>query len=69
MTGEYIGPVAAARVLGVHPNTVRNWAAIGVLPSSRLPGSGYLRFRRDDVEALARAWQAPLETTKPAAPG
>lgn len=41
-----------ARRLGVHENTVRNWAREGVLPDSRVPGSRFLRFRAADVDRL-----------------
>jgi len=42
-----------ARLLGVHENTVRNWEAKGLLQAAgRLPGSGYRRFDRDQVERM-----------------
>jgi excisionase family DNA binding protein len=41
-----------ARRLGVHENTVRNWEKRGLLRAIRLPGSGYRRFRFEDVERL-----------------
>jgi excisionase family DNA binding protein len=41
-----------ARRLGVHENTVRNWEKRGLLRAIRLPGSGYRRFRLEDVERL-----------------
>jgi DNA-binding transcriptional MerR regulator len=44
-----------ARRLGVHENTVRNWAARGVLLPIRLPVSGYRRFDAADVDRLAQA--------------
>jgi excisionase family DNA binding protein len=42
----------AARILGVHENTVRNWEARGLLRAVRLPGSGYRRFAVEEVERL-----------------
>jgi excisionase family DNA binding protein len=42
----------AAR-LGVHENTVRNWADRGLLRPLRLPGSGYRRFDVAEVDRLA----------------
>lgn len=44
-----MGITEAARVLGVHPNTLRKWADDGIVPHLRLP-SGYRRFRRADLE-------------------
>jgi excisionase family DNA binding protein len=38
----------AAKLLGVHPATVRGWADRGLLPSQRTPG-GHRRFRRADL--------------------
>jgi excisionase family DNA binding protein len=49
---SYLNVRETARILGVHENTVRNWAASGVLVSSRVPGSRYLRFERDAVMKL-----------------
>lgn len=56
-----------ARRLGVHENTVRNWAERGILRASRLPGSGYRRFAADDVDHLAREMRgasAPVEDAR-----
>jgi excisionase family DNA binding protein len=41
----------AARVLGVHENTVRRWEQRGLLVAVKLP-SGVRRFRPEDVEAM-----------------
>lgn len=41
----------AARVLGVHENTVRRWEERGLLHAVRLP-SGVRRLRADEVERL-----------------
>ena len=51
---EQLNVRETARRLGVHENTVRNWAERGILRASRLPGSGYRRFAVEDVERLAR---------------
>ena len=42
----------AARLYGVHENTVRNWEARGLLRAVHLPGSGFRRFAPQDVERL-----------------
>jgi excisionase family DNA binding protein len=50
---ELIGAREAARRLGVHENTVRNWHEAGILPAAEtLPGSGYRRWDARDVEDL-----------------
>lgn len=51
---EYVGVGEAARLLGVHENTVRNWVKTGVLASARLPGTRQHRFLRPDLERLLR---------------
>lgn len=49
-----LGARAVADLLGIHENTVRNLEARGELPAARLPGSGYRRFRRSDIERMRR---------------
>jgi excisionase family DNA binding protein len=44
----WVGLSEAAKILGAHPATVRNWADQGDLPSQRTPG-GHRRFRRVDL--------------------
>lgn len=48
-----------AAVLGVSPARVRELVAGGYLKSVRLGGSGYHRFRAEDVEALMRGEESP----------
>jgi excisionase family DNA binding protein len=50
-------PHEAADRLGVHVNTIRNWARDGLIKVDRLPGSGYMRIPLGEVvrvEALRR---------------
>lgn len=49
---QIVGVVDAAQRLAVHPNTIRNWAKTGLLPSHRKPGSGFLCFALSDIETL-----------------
>ncbi len=44
----------AARRLGVHENTIRNWVDRGILSATRLPGSGFRRLDVAEVDRLAR---------------
>ena len=39
-----------ARLLHVHPNTVRRWADQGLLQTYRITQRGDRRFRREDVD-------------------
>ncbi|MTD47622.1 helix-turn-helix domain-containing protein [Conexibacter sp. W3-3-2] len=41
-----------ARELGVHENTVRNLEQRGQLTAIRLPGSGFRRFKKEDVDRV-----------------
>lgn len=47
-----------AAVLAVRPDTVRRWAACGVLPSVRL-GGRLLRFRAEDVQQWIQSQASP----------
>lgn len=49
-----------AKRLGVHENTVRNWADRGVLRSMRLPHSGYRRFDAEQIERIAREMRSAI---------
>jgi excisionase family DNA binding protein len=63
-TVQHINVRETARRLGVHENTVRNWADRGMLRPIRLPGSGYRRFDVAEVDRLAREMRegaAPVE--------
>jgi hypothetical protein len=51
-TRELLNVRETARALGVHENTIRNWEARGLLHAVRLPGSGFRRFSRVDIEHL-----------------
>ncbi len=48
MTDEWLSLSDAAKLLGVHPSTVRLWSDQGVLPTHRTSG-GHRRYRRDEV--------------------
>jgi excisionase family DNA binding protein len=54
--GDTIGVREAARQLGVHENTIRNWQKRGLLKAAQLP-SGIRRFSREEVERMrAEMW-------------
>ena len=48
-SSEWVSLGEAARIVGVHPATIRNWAERGELPFRRTPG-GHRRFRRSDLK-------------------
>jgi hypothetical protein len=50
-SGDELTPAEVARELGVSASTVRRYEQRGIIaPSRRLPGSGYRRYTRADVE-------------------
>lgn len=49
---QFLNVRETARRLGVHENTVRNWAKSGLLRSVRVPGSRFHRFDAREVERL-----------------
>jgi len=48
----FLRPRQAARILGVEPRTVSNWARLGLLEGHRTAG-GHHRFRLSEVQRLA----------------
>jgi excisionase family DNA binding protein len=53
-TMEFLNVRETAKQLGVHENTVRNLEKRGQLKAVRLPGSGFRRFRKQDIERMRR---------------
>jgi excisionase family DNA binding protein len=68
-TGELITMAEAARLAGVHRNTVRSWCANGRLSSVRINRRGDRRVRRPDVERVAARRLAASFEPGPAGPG
>lgn len=52
MTDEWLSLSDAAKVLGVHPSTVRLWSDKGVLPTHKTQG-GHRRYRRSEITLWA----------------
>jgi len=50
----------AARILGVHENTLRNWEQQGFIRLIRLPGSRYRRVPVTEVERLVTRMRGDL---------
>lgn len=46
----------AARILGVHPNTLRNWDRKGYLKAQRFGMKGERRYLPADVKRLQDSW-------------
>lgn len=64
-TTEFMNVRETPERLGVHENTIRNWERDGQLRAAKLPGSGFRRFRVEDVERMR---QEMLEQFAPDTP-
>jgi len=58
---EYLHTAEAAEYLGVHHNTIRNWATRGELPMHRNPVNGYRLFKRTDLDKLLKTAAKPVK--------
>ncbi len=51
---DQLGPMLTAgevaRLLHIHPNTVRRWSDKGIIQAYRISKRGDRRFRRNDIE-------------------
>lgn len=54
MTDEPITVREAARRLGVHENTIRNWQKRGIIGRTIVLPSGIRRFSAEDIERMRR---------------
>lgn len=61
---EYMHTAEAAEYLGVHNNTIRNWAARGELRMHRNPANGYRLFKRSDLDAFLKKIARPIKVTR-----
>jgi excisionase family DNA binding protein len=63
-----VGGREAALRLGVHENTIRQWANKGLLQAIRLPGSGFRRFPLDEVERMRLEMMTQMAPAEPEEP-
>jgi excisionase family DNA binding protein len=56
MTDEWLSLSDAAKVLGVHPSTVRLWSDKGVLPTHKTQG-GHRRYKRNEISLWAESYK------------
>lgn len=62
---SFLSVSETARLLGVHDNTVRNWANAGTLVSARLPGAKQHRFAREEVMRMVAQRGNPASSIAP----
>lgn len=58
---EYLKIAAAARFLGVSPNTLRKWADEGRISAQVKSANGYRLFRLVDLEKFLRKTASPTK--------
>ena len=56
---EMLMVTEVARLLSVHPNSVRRWANQGLITVYRIGVRGDRRFRPDDVSNFLESWVPP----------
>ena len=56
MNDEWLSLSDAAKVLGVHPSTVRLWSDKGVLPTHRTQG-GHRRYKRSEISLWSQSYK------------
>ncbi len=54
MDSEMLTTAEAARLLHVHPNTIRQWSNKGLLHAYRLGTRGDRRFKREEIDRFIR---------------
>lgn len=71
-TQGYLRVKEAAKLLGVSPNTVRAWGALGKIPEYRHPTNGYRLYKRADLEQInqqiERSLTRPVTANSPKRP-
>ncbi len=60
MTDKWLSLSGAAKMLGVHPSTVRLWSDKGILPVHKTQG-GHRRYKHGEISLWAESNQKPHE--------
>jgi excisionase family DNA binding protein len=60
MTDKWVSLSGAAKILGVHPSTVRLWSDKGILPTHKTQG-GHRRYKCNEISLWAESNQMPGE--------
>lgn len=60
-TNEFVTIAEASKRLGVAPNTLRSWGALGKIQEYRHPMNNYRLYRLDDVASLVELLSSPVK--------
>ena len=63
--GRLLTVSEAARMMNAHPNSIRRWADIGLLPSYRIGVRGDRRFKAEDVRRFLETPNGAASTAQP----
>lgn len=58
---DYLRTRVAAKILKVHPNTLRKWEVKGKLKAIRHPLHGYRLYIKKDIEEMMNALEGALQ--------
>ena len=58
---EFVTIAEASKRLGVAPNTLRSWGALGKIQEYRHPMNNYRLYRLDDLESLVELLSSPVK--------
>lgn len=58
-TNDFLLVTEAAELLGVSPNTIRNWGRDGKIVEYRHPVNNYRMFKRTELERIRRKLLSP----------
>jgi DNA (cytosine-5)-methyltransferase 1 len=58
-TDDFLLVTDAAEMLGVSPNTIRNWGRDGKIVEYRHPVNNYRMFKRTELERIRRKLMSP----------
>lgn len=61
---EFVTIAEASKRLGVAPNTLRSWGALGKIQEYRHPMNNYRLYRLEDLESLIKILQRPLKVNE-----
>ena len=59
--GQMLTAREVARLLHIHPNTVRRWSDKGIIQAYRISKRGDRRFRRTDIERFLSTFNPMMQ--------
>ena len=60
-TNDFVTVAEASKRLGVAPNTLRSWGALGKIQEYRHPMNNYRLYRLDDLQSLVELLSSPVK--------